>query len=248
MSVLAINFTINPILLIPPFSVILMVIFKIPALPGLMGGVFLGAICALIFQGATLAEVVNAMHYGYVGETGVEAVDTLLTRGGFDSMLWSASIVLCSLTFGGIMEKVGMLEVIVAKILSWAKSTGSLIMSNVLCCILANALTADQYLSIIVPGRMYKPAYDKRKLHSKNLSRVLEDAGTMTSPLIPWNSCAAYMAGTLGVATLAYVPFAFLNLINPLVSIIYGYTGFTIEKIKDEDIPAPGDGGVTVGA
>jgi NhaC family Na+:H+ antiporter len=191
--------------------------------------------------------VVTAMHYGYVGETGVAAVDDLLTRGGFDSMLWSASIVLCSLTFGGIMEKVGMLEVIVAKILSWAKSTGSLIMTNVLCCILANMLTADQYLAIIVPGRMYKPAYEKRKLHPKNLSRVLEDSGTMTSSLIPWNSCGAYMAGTLGVATLAYLPFAFLNLINPIISIIYGYTGFTIEKLKDDDTPAPA-GGVTAGA
>jgi NhaC family Na+:H+ antiporter len=198
-----------------------------------MGGVFLGVVGALIFQGASLAEVITVMHYGYVGETGVEVVDVLLSRGGFNSMLWLASVILCSLTFGGILEKVGILEVIIAEIFALVESPGSLIMSNVLCCILTNALTADQYLAIIVPGRIYKSAYEQRKLHTKNLSRVLEDSGTMTSSLIPWSSCGAFMAGTLGVATLAYAPFAFLVLLNPLVSVIYGYTGITMEKVQD---------------
>ncbi|MGI6685366.1 MAG: Na+/H+ antiporter NhaC [Bacillota bacterium] len=231
--VLGENYNISPMLLIPPLAVIAMVIFKLPLLPSFMGGVFLGVVGALIFQGASLAEVITVMHYGYVGETGVEVVDVLLSRGGFNSMLWLASVILCSLTFGGILEKVGILEVIIAEIFALVESPGSLIMSNVLCCILTNALTADQYLAIIVPGRIYKSAYEQRKLHTKNLSRVLEDSGTMTSSLIPWSSCGAFMAGTLGVATLAYAPFAFLVLLNPLVSVIYGYTGITMEKVQD---------------
>ena len=114
-----------------------------------------------------------------------------------------------------------------------AKSTGSLVLTVVLSCIGINIVAADQYISIVLPGKMYKAEFQKRNLHPKNLSRVIEDSGTLTSPLVPWNTCGAYMAATLGVATLAYLPFVFFNLINPVVSVIYGYTGFTIERIDE---------------
>ena len=111
------------------------------------------------------------------------------------------------------------------------RSTGSLIATTAGTCVGMNTLTADQYIAIVLPGRMFKVEYIKRGLHEKNLARVLEDTGTITSPLVPWNTCGAYMAATLGVPTLVYLPFCFFNLINPVVSIFYGFTGFRIERI-----------------
>lgn len=238
MSTLGDNFTISPLLLLPAVLVIAMVIFRIPALPGLIGGVILGGFFAFIFQGAGLADIVDVVHYGFAGATGVEVVDDILSRGGLDSMLWTISLVLCALFFGGIMEKARMLEVIVDKILTVAKSTGSLVLSAVLTCIVINFVTADQYLAIVLPGRMFSPAFKERKLHPKNLSRIVEDAGTMTSALVPWGTCGAFMAAALGVPTFVYAPFAFLLLINPLVSIFYGFTGITMEKLPDEAVAA----------
>jgi len=110
-------------------------------------------------------------------------------------------------------------------------------MTVVLSCIGINVVAADQYIAIVLPGKMYRAEFARRGLEPKNLSRVIEDAGTLTSPLVPWNTCGAYMAAALGVPTLAYLPYAFFNLINPLVSIIYGYTGFTITRIKDDAVP-----------
>jgi NhaC family Na+:H+ antiporter len=138
------------------------------------------------------------------------------------------------MSFGGIMERSGMLGVIAAAILRLARGSGSLITATLASCIGLNVVAADQYLSIIVPGRMYREAYQRAGLHPKNLSRCLEDAGTLTSPLIPWNSCGAYMFGTLGVFPFAYLPFAFLNLLNPLISVYYGWAGWTLTRTEPE--------------
>ncbi len=237
LATLSDSFYISPILLLPAFLVILMVYFKIPAIPGLIGGMIFGCIFAVLFQGATLASVVSTLHYGFAAETGVEFVDELLSRGGLDSMMWTISLVMAALTLGGIMEKTRMLEAIVEKILTFAKSTGSLVLSTVLTAIAVNMLAADQYLSIVLTGKMYTPAFKAQNLHPKNLSRIIEDAGTMTSPLIPWNSCGAFMFATLGVSPFAYLPYAFLNLLSPVISVIYGYTGFTMEKLKPGNEP-----------
>ncbi len=230
------QFNITPLLLLPPLLVIVIVILRIPAIPGLIGGTALGALFAGIFQGAGLTEIVKAAHYGFVSESGVEAVDSLLTRGGMDSMMWTVALILCAMSFAGVLEGTGMLKEIALKILSIAKSTGSLVTATILTCIGTNIIAGDQYLSIVLPARIYKKIYDERGLKPKNLSRVLEDGGTLTSSLIPWNSGGAFMWATLGVYPLAYAPFAFLNLINPLVSIFYGYTGITMEKYSDEEL------------
>ncbi|NBI06357.1 Na+/H+ antiporter NhaC [Senegalia massiliensis] len=228
------QFTISPILFIAPIIVILLVIFKVPAIPGLLGGVFAGAILAVTFQGANLGDIINAAHYGFESTTGVEAVDKLLTRGGLDSMMWTVSLIVVALSFGGVMEKTGMLYAIAEKILKVANSTGSLILSTILTGIGVNLVTGDQYLALVITGKMYKDVYDERDLASKNLSRALEDSATLTSPLIPWNTCGAFMHKTLGINPLMYAPFAFVNILNPIISIIYGYTGITIDK-KDEN-------------
>ncbi len=227
--------TLSPVLLIPPVVVILMVVFKVPALPGLIAGTLMGGLFAIVFQGADLSQVIEAAHYGFVSETGVVAVDELLTRGGLDSMMWTVSLILCALTFGGILEKTGMLEAIAKSLLVFAKGTFGLVFTTIFSCLFVNLVTGEQYLSIVLPGRMYKDEYEKRGLAPKNLSRALEDSGTLLSPLIPWNTCGAYMAITLGVSPFAYLPFAFLNLINPLVSLFLAATGITMEKLPPKE-------------
>lgn len=230
------QFSVSPLLLLPPVLVIAMVIFKVPAIPGLIGGTVLGGLFAWMFQGAGLGAIIDAAHYGFTSETGVAAVDDLLTRGGLDSMMWTVSLILIAMCFGGTMERTGMLEVIAEKILVLARSTGSIVFATILTCIAVNLVAGDQYLSIVVPGRMYRKVFAERGLHPKNLSRCLEDSGTLSSPLIPWNTCGAFMNSTLGVHPFAYLPYAFLNLINPLVSIFYGYTGITMHKLSPEEM------------
>jgi NhaC family Na+:H+ antiporter len=229
------HYHISAWLLLPPILVIAMVVFRGPALPALLLGAFIGGIVALAAQGASLAAVIDAAQNGIVSQTGVAAVDELLGRGGMESMLSTVALIICALAFGGLMERTGMLSVIAGNILKAVHSTGSLVASTVATSIGMNFIAPDQYLSIVVPGRMYREAFQRQNLHLKNLSRCLEDGGTLTSPLVPWNTCGAYMWATLGVFPFAYLPFAFLNLINPIISVIYGYTGITMAKLDDDN-------------
>ena len=233
------NFYISPILLIPPVLVIAMVVFKVPALPGLIGGVLLGIICSVAFQGGNIGDLVTITSYeGFASDTGNEFVDNLLSRGGLSSMFYSTTLILCAMTIGGVLESTDMLKILVEKALEYAKGTGSLVLITILTCFFCNIAASDQYLSIVLPGRMYKNAFEDRKLKNKNLSRILEDAGTLSSPLVPWNTCGTFQATTLGVPTLAYAPYCFLNLLNPLVSLFYGFTGITMEKMTEEEYQA----------
>jgi Na+:H+ antiporter, NhaC family len=228
------HFVVTPFLLIPPALVIAMVIFRIPALPALLGGAFLGGLLAVFVQNVPLKEILDIAQNGFVADTGVIAVDDLLSRGGMESMLSTVALVMCALSFGGVMERTGMLSVLAGTILKFAKSRGQLVTSTIATTMTMNVIAPDQYLSIVVPGRMYREAFERKGLAAKNLSRCLEDGGTITSPLIPWNTCGAYMWVTLGVYPFAYLPFAFMNLINPLVSIFYGFTGLTMHKIASD--------------
>ncbi len=236
MSTMKEHFFIHPVLLLPPLLVIAMVILKVPPLPALLGGTLLGGVFALVAQSRSLGDVLTAAHAGHVSETGVAMVDELLTRGGLLSMMETVALIICALSFGGIMERAGMLQVLAGSLLRFVKSTGALVTTTVFSCIGMNIIAADQYIAIVVPGRMFKSAFDAKGLHPKNLSRVLENSGTMTSPLIPWNSCGAFMGATLGVNPLVYLPYAFLNLLVPAISIFYGYTGITMEKLPAEDL------------
>ena len=235
LSTIKSNFFVHPILLLPPCLVIVMVVKKVPPLPALLGGTVLGGIFAMLTQSNSLAEVIEAAQSGFVSQTGVEMVDNLLTRGGLNSMMQTVALIICALSFGGIMETTGMLDTLARALLKRVKRTGSLVATTIFSCIAMNAIASDQYMAIVIPGRMYKNAFDAHHLHPKNLSRCLEDSGTLSSPLIPWNSCGAFMHATLGVSPLVYLPFAFLNLSNPLVSIFYGYTGITMEKVEETD-------------
>lgn len=227
------SFVISPLLILPLVFIIFMVIFKIPAIPGLMLSVFMGVFCAIFVQGHDISSVGYVLQYGYISETGNAMVDELLTRGGLQSMMWTLSLILCSLSFGGVMSVTGMLETIAKNILKFAKSVGSLIFSTICTCIFMNLASGEQYLSLLITGKMFQEEYEKRGLAPQNLSRALEDGGTLTSPLIPWCTCAVAMSTYLGVNTLDYLPYCLLNLINPVVSIIFGFTGIAILKSSD---------------
>jgi len=234
---LADNFNISLWLLIPPLVVILIVAFKLPALPGLMGGVILGCLCGSIFQGVPLADWFGLLHYGFEFSNPdavlPELVD-LLEAGGMDSMMWTINLIICAMCFGGVMDSSGMLATLANAMLKIAKGTGSLVVVTVFSCIFINFIASDQYLSIILPGRMYKEAWEDRRLDPKNLSRCLEDGGTVTSALVPWNTCGATMTRFLSVPTLEYFKYAYLNIFNPLISIFYGFTGISMVKMTDE--------------
>ena len=248
---LANAFNITPLALVPLVAVFAMAIRKVPALPTILSGALLGGVVAFFLQPevvmsfsdsrdlppffSMLKGIWLALATGYVSSTGVEEIDSLLSRGGMESMLVTMWLVISAMSFGAVLERAGMLKRIITSTLKAAKTTGSLIMRVILSCVSINIVCADQYISIVLAGKMFKAEFKKRNLHAKNLSRVIEDSGTLTSPLVPWNTCGAYMAATLGVATFAYLPFAFFNLINPIISMVYGYSGFTIEKLGAQE-------------
>jgi NhaC family Na+:H+ antiporter len=235
------EFTVSPLLMLPVVLLLVAVILKIPAIPAMFFSVIMGLFCMGVVQGIHFVDFFSIMHYGYESVSGDIALSNDYTvadvvgGGGFDGMLWTVSIVLCSMSFAGVLEVTGMLGQLVEAILKVAKTNGLLVLATICTCIFVNLLTADQYLAIILPGRMYRQAFEDRKLKAKNLSRCLEDSATLTSPLIPWNVCGATMTGFLGQPTQAYAKYAVLNYINPIVSIIYGFTGFTMEKMTDEE-------------
>ncbi len=235
-----------------PLAVLLFLAFKkMPAFPAVAIGAIIGAIWAACFQQelistmvttglssfqASLTIIWTAFFDGVVVKTGNSEIDELLSRGGMSSMLNTIWLVMSALSFGAVLEHLGMLKRFVDTILKAAKSTGSLIASTVATCIGTNLITADQYMAIVMPGRMYKEEFQRRGLHPTVLSRTLEDSGTITSPLIPWNTCGAFMFGALALTSYDYIFYCFFNLINPLLAIIYGYMGYKIKYLNENKL------------
>lgn len=178
-----------------------------------------------------IVGVYSALANGYVSTTGNATIDALFSRGGMDSMLYTIWLVLGALSFAAIMEDAGFLERLIRPILARATSTGRLIAAVIGTAIGLNILAGDQYVAIVMPSRIYRLEFQRRGIAPRMLSRAVEDSGTVTSPLVPWNSCGAYMAGVLGVATTAYLPYCFFNLLSPLISLLYGITGLRIEHV-----------------
>lgn len=222
-------FNLNPILLLPPLVVIVAVALKVPAIPGITLGIIAGGIVGLIFQkdcsiGSLFASGMN----GYECETGIYEIDRLLNSGGLMNMMFSVSMTIIAMMFGGIMEDTHQLEVIVDKIKGLAKKPGSLVAVTEATCIASNALMPEQYISLVVPGRMYAEEYRKRGLSATTLSNALESSGTVTSALIPWNTCGAFILSTLGISVAQYGPWAFFNWLMPVAAILMAYMGITI--------------------
>jgi len=240
------TFNISPIMLIPMILLLTMAVKKLPALSTLICGTLAGCLFAAVFQWDTVIALANdsslsqgaavfkglfsAMFLGYSSDTGNASLDALLSKGGMSSMLTTIGLVINAMAFGGAMRRTGLLERLVEAALSRVKSAGDLIIATVGTCIGTNLLAADQYLSIVIPGQMFVKSYEERDLSTINLSRTLEDSGTLTSALVPWNTCGAYMSATLGVSTFMYAPFAFFNILCPIIAVIYGYSQIALQQ------------------
>lgn len=214
------TFTISPVLLLAPLVVIISIAKKLPAVPGIALGIIIAAILGPIYQGINFGDILSAGLNGYVSNTGLEAVDQLLTTGGLNNMMSSISLTIIAMMFGGIAEETGILEAIVKKFLHRVQSIVGLVISTILTCVFTNASMPEQYISIVVPGRMFKNEYKERNLDPTLLSSTLESGGTVTSAMIPWNTCGTYMTTVLGVSTVHYLPFLFFNLLMPIVQVI----------------------------
>jgi NhaC family Na+:H+ antiporter len=240
------KFHISGWLFLVPLVVVILIVKKMPALPALLVGVLMGALFAFIFQRDLILEVaafegtINTQYfvgimksmYGDISIiTNDPIMDELLSSGGMNGMLGTIWLILSAMMFGGVMESSGMLKKLAGSVMSVIKSTGATIAGTAGTCVFFNATASDQYLAIVVPGRMYSDIYKKRGLAPENLSRTLEDSGTVTSVLIPWNTCGAYHSKVLGVATGDYFMYCFFNLISPLMTVTFGYLNIKIRKL-----------------
>lgn len=240
---------VSVVTLIPPLFVIVAVAMKLPAIPSLVGGAMLG-VPLMFYNHAAIESVLgdkvinnvftilnNGITLGNVPDDASEMVSKLgdlLSSSGSQGMMWTISIILAAMCFGGIVDVTGMMASVAAIFLKVAKGRGGLVLSTELMCILTNAICCDQYLSLVLPGRMFKESFEDMRLRPENLSRCLEDAGTITSNFFSWNTCGATMRKFLGVDS-SYIPYAILNWLNPIVSIFYGYAGITMTKLTDEE-------------
>lgn len=257
-AIIAAEFPISALCIVPPALVIISSIFKIPAMPGICIGIFAGMLMCL-FQGVSIGEIWNLGQWGYkaqlsgqiagledlaavagiLQQSGIQAepalahevaamISRLVGRGGMQGMMWSVSLAIAAMAMGGFLEVTGILGTLLATMTKGIKRAGGLIGMTCIASFVANLLTGSQYLSIIIPGRMFKTKYEKSGLAPRMLSRSLEDSGTLLSVLIPWNVCGGYAAAVLGVATLSYAPYAMLNWITPIVAIAITYMGIGI--------------------
>ncbi|MEA4987946.1 MAG: Na+/H+ antiporter NhaC [Anaerovorax sp.] len=223
------HFNITPVYalisLIPLVAVVYMAVKKVSALAAMIIAAIIAMVIAMIMQGYSILEMMSFMNYGFKIDTGVAAVDKLLNRGGIQAMMWTVSLGYLGLSYGGILEITGTLEALINKMVGLTKNARNLIITHVFSSIIVNIISASQYVSIIIPGRMYLPAYKKLGIRTDVASRTCEDSGTVTSPLVPWGLCGVFFTGTLGVNTMEYLPFAFLCYLTPVVAVIYAITG-----------------------
>ena len=226
--------TLNLWLFLPPVLVIGLAIFRVPAVPALVVATAAGGVMAAIFQGEGIGSILAVTYNGYEVSSGVPEVDELLSRGGMAGMLDTVALVLAATAFGGVMERAGFVQVLLEALMRRVRTVGGLITATIASCIGTNFLLCEQYLAIVLPGRMYRETYPAFGLQPRMLSRTIEDGGTVTSCLCPWNSGGAFMAATLGVATVHYAPFAFLNLLVPVIAIVYAWTGTFILRQDPE--------------
>lgn len=229
------QFLISPWLLAVPLVVILCIAFKMSAIPALIVGIVLGFLCHLFVQGGDLGTAISTLQGGYVIESSNEMINELFNNGGLESMMYTVSMTIVAMTFAGILEYSGMLQSIMKQIIKIAKGTLGLVTSTVVAAFATNATCSEQYISVVVPSRMFLRTYIEKNLHSKNLSRSLEDGGTLTSVFIPWNTCGVFIYGVLGVAAWEYAPYAIFNMVAPFISILLAATGIGIHKITDEE-------------
>jgi len=239
-QVLKTGFQFNLLLLIPLVITLYFAMRKKPVIPGMLFSAAVAAILAIFIQNLDMVTAVRSMVHGYEAVTGDAMVDKLLTRGGMVSMMHVTLIAFCAFAFGGIVQKAGMLDVLLEHMLKVANTVGKLIASTVASSMTVALMTGSSFLSILIPGELFAPAYRKFNIAAKNLSRTTEDSGTVIVPLVPWSIAGVFMAGTLGVDTLAYAPWAIMCYTGFIFALIYGFTGLAIAPRINEDETIPG--------
>ncbi|MCQ6267484.1 Na+/H+ antiporter NhaC [Fictibacillus sp. WQ 8-8] len=227
------HFTITPFTLISPLIVMVMAFRKMPIIPTLLTGVVTAVLTTLFLNPAfTIAHMINALENGLNMKTGSDAVDAIVNKGGLIPMMWSVSLIIIALSLGGLLQELGIIDIMIRSFENSLKKTGHLIAATAASGLGVNLLTGEMYLSIILPGQAFKKHYEKNGVPLINLTRTMEDAGTLINPLIPWSVSGAFFAATLGVSALDYIPFAFLLYLSPLFTLFYGYTGIGLAKKK----------------
>ncbi|SFC61889.1 Na+:H+ antiporter, NhaC family [Halobiforma haloterrestris] len=206
-----------------------------PALPALGAGVFSGAAVSIVIQGRGLAEAWDIIHYGTGPETGVELVNELLASGGLNGSIWVITIVFGALSIGGLLEITGVLAVLAHNTAKAVRGVGSATLATAIGPLLMNVLTADQYMSIVVPGMTFRDLHDEYDLDGTSLSRTLEETGTVSEAMIPWNSGGVFMSAALGVPVLSYLPYFFVGLLSPILVVIMGFTGWKMYMKEPEE-------------
>ncbi|WP_261129465.1 Na+/H+ antiporter NhaC [Bacillus sp. Marseille-Q3570] len=225
------SFNISGWTLLSPLVVIVLALMRFPTIPALIVGVITGIITILFVQGQSSgAAIFTMLQNGVEMETGGKTVDEIVNRGGIQSMMWSVSLIWIALALGGLVRALGILETFVRLMERKIKSRGNIIATTAVSSIGVNVFTGEQYLSILIPGQSFKPHFEKQQLDLRNLSRTLEDAGTLVNPLIPWGVSGAFFASTLGVDVISYLPYVFFLFLSPLFTILLGYTGIGIGK------------------
>ena len=236
MNTLRSNFNFNIFLLLPLVIVFYFAIAKKPVLPGMLISALVAGALALIFQGDSIPGVAMAMNTGYNSQTGVEKVDSLISRGGMMSMMRVQLVAFTAFSFGGIMQRTGLLAVIFERIKAFTAKVWSIVLTTVCTSILAALVTGSSYLSMIVPAELFAPMYKKMGLAAKNLSRIVEECGAIIVPLIPWSMAGIYVTGTIGVSPFTYLPWAVMNYLSAVILIIFGFTKFTMApKIREDE-------------
>lgn len=228
------NFDIGIIVLLPIVVVLILSIMKFSAIPGLTIGIALSIPISMFIQGVSFVDILSTLNYGYSIESGVEIVDSLFNKGGIQSMMWTFSLAIIALSLGGILTKSKILVVIIDRILTKVTSIRALPGLTVITAILVNATMGEQYMGIVVTGELYGYAYEKKGLQKRMLSRCMEEGGTLTACLFPWTTGGAFMFTALGVSNFAFAPYAFLNLINPLLGILLPLFGLTLLTTNKE--------------
>jgi NhaC family Na+:H+ antiporter len=243
-------FWINPLNLLPLVVLVVLSVRRAPPSLALLASALFAGVQATILQRDVVNDFVATIHgsanavvgsvqaiwkamaNGFTMNSGIADIDRLLSRGGMDSMLLTIWLIIGAVTFGALLEQFGLIDRLVRPLIAAAKTTGRLYLSVFASAIGLNIVAGDQYIALVLPSRIFRKEFEQRGLAPQNLSRVAADSGTVTSPLVPWNSCGAFMGAVLGVATLSYLPFAIFNIASPLLSVVYGYTGFKIVKLS----------------
>lgn len=228
-AALADGFNLSPLLLLPIVVIIIVCIMKVPGLVGITISVACGVLFAVVFQGiGSIGELLDILHYGTVFESGNELADNLLSRGGMDHQMWTINLVLLAVAYGGALERCGCIETLFGGLKHKLHSVGSLILATLLTSLFCDATMCDQFLGIGVPAPLYVDKYDEMGLSRNMLSRTLEDCGTLWAVMFPWTGCGAYQMGVLGIHPFVYFPFAFVNLLNPILAAITAFLGRNI--------------------